>query len=285
MTADHDLHPHDDLAIYALDALDPADHAALEAHLAGCAACRAELDEHRETLARLVVPAEEPPPSVWSGIAQQLPRSGGPSAPSTPLPGADEVTGRGPVADTHDTHADDDHPDDDGTTPVVPLHAPLHARRRTMADRAGWLAAAAALVVVVGLGALLVTRDTDGSGAGSGTVADLAAAAVDAPGSTVVALRSDGGDEVARVVLAGEAGGTDYVIFDDLARLPAGRSYQLWKTAGAAPPVSLGVLGDGSGEAVAIAAPADVRQLALSEEPDTGVPAPTGRIVATGQRV
>jgi anti-sigma-K factor RskA len=277
MTAENDLHPHDhphdDLAIYALDALDPADHDALETHLAGCAACRAELDEHRETLARLVVPTEEPPSSVWSGIAQQLPRSGGPSAPSTPLPGADEVAGRGPAADV----------DDDSTAPVVPLHAPLHARRRNLADRAGWLAAAAALVVVFGLGAVLVTRDSTGDG--TGTVADLAAAAVDAPGSTVVPLENDAGDEVARVVLAGEAGATDYVIFDDLAPLPAGRSYQLWKMVDAAPPVSLGVLGDGSGDAVAIAAPADVTSLALSDEPDTGVPAPTGPIVATGRSV
>jgi anti-sigma-K factor RskA len=114
-------------------------------------------------------------------------------------------------------------------------------------------------------------------------VADLAAAAADAPGATIVPLETDGGDEVARVVLAGEAGDTDYVIFDGLAPLPAGRTYQLWKTEGATSPVSLGVLGDGTGEAAAIAAPADVTTLALTDEPAAGSPAPTTPILASGQ--
>jgi anti-sigma-K factor RskA len=247
MTPESNIHPHDDLAIYALDALDPDEHAALEAHLATCPACRAELDEHRETLARLVVADEEPPASVWAGIAQQLP-----SAASEPA---------------------------DDAAPVVPLHVPLHARRRGRAERTGWLAAAAALVVVVGLGVALVGRGGDTTE----TVADLAAAAADAPGATVVPLETDGGDEVARVVLAGEAGDTDYVIFDGLAPLPAGRTYQLWKTESAAPPVSLGVLGDGTGAAAAIAAPADITSLALTDEPAAGSSAPTTPVLASGQ--
>jgi anti-sigma-K factor RskA len=279
MTPESNLHPHDDLATYALDALDPDEHAALEAHLAGCPGCRAELEEHRDTLARLVVPAEEPPPSVWAGIAQQLPQLGGPPAPATPLP--DAATTAAERGETRD-HTDTDPTGPDDAAPVVPLHAPLHVRRRGFVERSGWLAAAAALVVVVGLGALLVGRGGDDE---TQTVADLAAAAADTPGASVVPLEDDNGDEVARVVLAGDAGATDYVIFDGLAELPAGRSYQLWKTEGAVPPVSLGVLGNGSAEAAAIAAPADITTLALSEEPDTGVPAPTGPIVATGQRV
>jgi anti-sigma-K factor RskA len=272
-TPDSNTHPHDDLAIYALDALDPDEHAALEAHLAECATCRTELDDHLETLARLVVPAEEPPPSVWAGIARQLPELGGPPAPPAPRPDADTTAAeRGEQGEPGESA---------GPAPVVPLHAPLHVRRRGVVERSGWLAAAAALVVVVGLGALLVTRGGDETR----TVADLAAAAADDPGATVVPLENDAGDEVARVVLAGDAGATDYVIFDDLAELPAGRSYQLWKTEGAAPPVSLGVLGDGRGGAVAVAAPADVTTLALTDEPAAGVPAPTGPLVATGRTV
>ena len=262
MTPENDLHPHDELAIYALDALDPDEHAALDQHLAGCPACRAELEEHRTTLARLVVPAEEPPPSVWAGIAQQLPQLGGAHAPSAGLPDADDTAA--------DRGAD-----------VVPLHAPLHVRRRSFAERSGWLAAAAALVVVLGLGAVLVTRGGDSPD----TVADLAAAAADAPGAVVVPLADDNGDEVARVVLAADAGATDYLIFDGLAKLPPGTSYQLWKTdGGSVPPISLGVVGDGSAQATAIAAPADITSLALSREPSSGVPAPTGPIIATGHR-
>jgi anti-sigma-K factor RskA len=46
-------HPLDDLAVYAVDALEPNERATVEAHLAGCASCRAELAEHLDTLARL----------------------------------------------------------------------------------------------------------------------------------------------------------------------------------------------------------------------------------------
>ncbi len=35
--------PHEDVAAYALGTLDPAERAAFEAHLEGCAACREEL--------------------------------------------------------------------------------------------------------------------------------------------------------------------------------------------------------------------------------------------------
>jgi anti-sigma-K factor RskA len=270
MTAENDLHPHDDLAIYALDALDPDEHAAVEEHLARCPSCRAELEEHRATLARLVMPAEEPPPSVWAGIAQQLPQLGGPAVPSATLPDAD--------ATAADGNERDDGSDD--RAPVVPLHAPLHARRRSFAERSGWLAAAAALVVVLGLGTLLITRGSDEPQ----TVGDLAAAAADAPGATVIPLADDSGHEVARVVLAADNGATDYVIFDDLAQLPPSTTYQLWETAGSVPPVSPGVLGDGSGEATAIAAPANATSLAISQEPEDGVPQPTGPIIATGTR-
>jgi anti-sigma-K factor RskA len=266
MTPENDTHPHDELAIYALDALDPDEHAAIEAHLARCAACRAELEEHRDTLSRLVVPDEAPPPSVWEGIAQQLPRLGG--APDASGPPALPPPAPGDTSD----------PPDGGE--VVPLH--FRRQGRGFVERSGWLAAAAALIAVVGIGAFVAGRSGD-SGGGTASVTDLAAAAADDTGAEVVALQNDSGDAVARVVLTGDA--TDYVIFDDLAELPAERSYQLWTTdpSGEAPPVSLGVLGDGATGAVAIAAPDGVTDLAITDEPAGGVPAPTGPVVASGQ--
>jgi anti-sigma-K factor RskA len=268
-------HPHDDLAIYALDALDPGEHAAIEAHLAECEACRAELDAHRDTLSRLVVPDDEPPPSVWAGIAARLPGTGSAGG----LVDDDLRIEIGPVPTPPPAGPEDeyeDEGDDARSGTVVGLHSPLHARRRGLAERGGWLAAAAALILVVGLGGVLLTRGGDGSK----TVADLAAAAADAPDARVVTLRNDAGHDVARVVLTGET--TDFVLFDDLATLPDGRSYQLWKTDAGAP-VSLGVLGDGRAEAAAIAAPADIATLAITDEPAGGVGAPTGPTVASGQ--
>lgn len=71
MTTDSGTHPHDDLAVYALDALEPDERAAIDAHLEGCAACRAELDGYQATLGRMTVP-EEPPDHVWEGISRQI---------------------------------------------------------------------------------------------------------------------------------------------------------------------------------------------------------------------
>jgi anti-sigma-K factor RskA len=61
-------HPMDDLAVYAVDALEPNERAAVEAHLAGCASCRAELAGHLDTLARLT--EAFPPPA--GGVEQLL---------------------------------------------------------------------------------------------------------------------------------------------------------------------------------------------------------------------
>ncbi len=55
--------PHDQLAAYALDALDDRERNAFEAHLAECDDCRAELDDFRETAAMLAYGAEGPAPS------------------------------------------------------------------------------------------------------------------------------------------------------------------------------------------------------------------------------
>lgn len=60
MTTTQGEHPLDDLAVYAVDALEPNERAAVEAHLAGCASCRAELAEHLDTLARLTEASAAP---------------------------------------------------------------------------------------------------------------------------------------------------------------------------------------------------------------------------------
>lgn len=71
MTPESHVHPHDDLAVYALDALEPDEHAAVDAHLAHCADCRRELDAYLATLGQMAVP-EEPPARVWEGISRQI---------------------------------------------------------------------------------------------------------------------------------------------------------------------------------------------------------------------
>ena len=72
---------HDAVAAYALDALDPTEQQEFEQHLAGCADCRREVEELRETAADLVLSVVAPPPppglraAVLAGIVgvEQLP--------------------------------------------------------------------------------------------------------------------------------------------------------------------------------------------------------------------
>ncbi|WP_432122022.1 anti-sigma factor [Streptomyces sp. S1] len=54
--------PHDDVGAYVLHALSPAEEAAFENHLAGCDACRAEVEEFRRATTLLASAESVPPP-------------------------------------------------------------------------------------------------------------------------------------------------------------------------------------------------------------------------------
>jgi anti-sigma-K factor RskA len=257
-------HPVDELAVYALDALEYDERAAVEAHLAGCASCRAEVDAYRATLARLVVD-EPPPPAVWQRIAYE----GGATSIPTPLPTM--TSGTAPPGAP---------PAPPGTGRPGPGPAagapPSHMRRggppaRRWGLTVAGIAAAAALVV----GGIAITRDDEGPT----DLAALAEQAAEAHGAQIATLSTEAGAPAARVVADGSTG---FVLVDDLPVLPEGQEYQLWKLAGDVP-VSLGMIGDGTTEATAFGLPADTTTFALSTEPAAGSPAPTGAIVATGQ--
>jgi anti-sigma factor RsiW len=86
---------HDDAVAYALDALDPAEQAAFEEHLAACDDCTAEVAGLRETASLLVLSTDAPPlpPSlraaVLGGIAGVEQLAPLPSRPRRALPEAD----------------------------------------------------------------------------------------------------------------------------------------------------------------------------------------------------
>ena len=118
----------------ALAALREPLPAADSAHLASCAACRAEVASLQRGVDALAVPAlaapttsVTPPPRVWDAIAAATGVTTTPGVPATPEP---------------------------ALAPVVPLRP-----RRTR-----WLAAAAAAAVVAGLtGAVALARDDGGA--------------------------------------------------------------------------------------------------------------------------
>ena len=249
------VHPEDDLALYALDALDGEERAAVEAHLASCPACVGLVDEHRTTLAALTAD-EAPPAAVWQRIAADI----GAARVPTPLP----VVPSAPT-DAVPPAADEDPP------------APIHLRPRSRSTTRWALigAVAAAALVIGGVVGLVLGGAEDESD----DLAELAAAALDDPDASVATLSTDAGQPAARVVVEGTTG---YVLVDDLPALPEGEEYQLWKLGGDVP-VSLGVIGDGSNGVAAVGVPAGTSEMALSTEPAGGSPAPTGDIVATGE--
>src|SRR2546422_8123480 len=63
----------DRLSEYVDGTLADGERAALEAHLAGCAACRATLDELRRVVARARGLEDRPPAAdLWPGIAERI---------------------------------------------------------------------------------------------------------------------------------------------------------------------------------------------------------------------
>jgi Anti-sigma-K factor rskA len=161
----------------ALAALREELPAADATHLAGCAACRAEVASLQRAVDALAVPsmaapgpAVPPPARVWDAIAAATGATTAPR-PEAVLAGAPPVRTPVPPAAEPDRGTDDERPDAD----VVPF-------RRTTRPARRWLAVAAALVVggAVGAGAVAVTRGSD-----DGTVvAQTALAPLDDDGSS-----------------------------------------------------------------------------------------------------
>ncbi len=256
------------LGAYAVHALDPDDAARLEAYVAVEPAARAELDRLRDAAAALgagLEMDEDPPLLPWARLRAEL---FGDDPDAVVLPGSHVASGSGPAANES---VIDLRP----AAPVVmvdpapPAVTSLSQRRwRGVALRA--LAAAGAVVAVVGLTVAAVDRR------GAPSVADLASAAQEQPGSLQGTLTGAGG--TARVVLGED--GRGYLVDAKLAPLESGRAYQLWSLDSAAP-VSLGVLG-AAPEAVAFTAAARPRKLAISVEPAQGSVAPSAAPVLIG---
>ncbi len=262
-------HPLDDLAAYAVDALEPAERLAVDDHLAHCSACSAELASHREALGALAT-AEAPPPEVWQDIAAAI------GAPGLP----DPHTGRRVMAERDESASsrplDEGSKDgDDRVAPVTPLAGAARVRaRRPSPPR--WVAAAAVLVVVAGVAGLLgfaLGNSNDDADIGS-----LAQQAADDPNGVLATLADGEGQPVARVVADDDGA---FILLDALDDLPEGRAYQLWSV-GESEPVSLGMLGRDGTNTVAFRLPPTIRELAISVAPTSGDSAPSGEFQASG---
>ena len=154
-----------------------------------------------------------------------------------------------------------------------PIRIDAPRRRR----RAGWMsgvAAAAALVTVFALGLDVARQRAELQRlAGSleeATLARAANAALQHPeGERLTLASADGSVEADAVVLPD---GRGYLVSDNLPRLPATRTYQLWSLGGEAP-ISAGVLGPDPA-VVAFKVPPGLGGLAISEEVAGGATSP-----------
>ena len=255
MSTDHDL-----LGAYCTDALDPAERAEFEAHLATCGTCRAEAAEFREVLAAL---AEAHPVRPPAGLEDRVVAGvRGPAGPATAV-GSGSPAPAGPAAD--------------GST--LDGSAVLAEPRRGWSRAATWLAAAAAGAVLfaagVGIGraqapeSLTATPGQASDALAVASAADAHVMDVDIMGTTSRLVVSDEMDK--SVFLASE-----------LPTPAKGMCYQVWRVTDDGQMVSAGAFTPGAdGHIVAVldGGGQDVAKFMITMEPPGGSDHPTGEML------
>lgn len=243
------------LGVYALDALDPDERVAVEAHAAECGACQAEITQHREVAAFLAPSWTPPPEGLWDRIVGSLDET----PPPLEMPPA-------PVAPV---------------APVIPLGRSSR-RSRPMAAVAAMVAVAAvAVVAVLGLKVLDDGRRIDRMNQQAlGTEFDrtVNAALADPSGRHIKLQSADGVVGAEAVVLPDGAG---FLTNKHLGELPPDRTYQLWALVGTSR-ISVGVLGP-KVASVGFKAPPTAAGFALTAEQAGGVVVSTNNPVVVGK--
>ena len=197
------------LGVYALNAVDDEERAAVEAHLADCPRCRAEVDAHREVASHLSLGGAPAPGGLWERIAGAIE---GEAPPPLRLVVADGASG-------------------------------ASSSRSVLADRPRWqrsglaVLAAAAAIAIIAVAVSSVTRVDDLEDDRSIETAALEAIA--SPEARVADLVGDDGAVLVRAAVLPD--GTSYLFADNLPELDD-RIYQLWGASGDQV-VSLGPMG------------------------------------------
>jgi anti-sigma-K factor RskA len=199
---------------YALNALPPEEAAAFAEHLAHCTPCRLEVAEMQATAAQLgVAAAEEPPEALRERVMNVVRHTR--QAPPLTHDRAAEHTGQGAIAE-----------------------ATGHRRRLS----ATLLSAAAAVVLVLGLGVLLLGPVLDHTG---GTDADNHVMAVmHAPDARTSTTDVRGGGSI--TVISSRKMAAAVVMGERLPMLDAEHDYQLWLIGRTGTTRSTGMLIDAS---------------------------------------
>jgi anti-sigma factor RsiW len=238
--------------VFALDAVASVEYAQIEAHLADCPRCRAELDAHREVAAALGNSVEPLPEGLWESIAGRLPARHDEEPPPMPQ-----------------LWRDVQH--EDGGTTALPRR--VRPGRGPMVALASLAAAAAAAAIVLGVN--LAHADNQAADA-PGT----AAAALTTPGHTVVNLVGTDHQKLAEFVVV--PGGQGYLVRSSLPTLAPSKTYQLWGVVGGHT-ISLGILGQSPQKSTfTLAGKLHPSVLAITVEPAGGALVPARPMVAQG---
>lgn len=230
----------------ALGAALPEEVAAVDEHTAGCARCRAALQPYvatAELLAGAVEPVE-PPPGLRERIlaaARTDAAGASPSAPGLATPAA--VTPA--PAETGRPASLRPRPVPPAAEPAPapaprPVHPAVETAGRPPRWRPAWLAAAAALLLAVGLGGWNVKLQRDLSARDDRLAAQDRAITSLAQGGRLVALNVQSPDlGAARGSVLLPAQGPAVMAVAGLARPAEGRVYELWAIHQGQPPVAL----------------------------------------------
>lgn len=238
MTA-HDIHALS--GAYAVDALDDLERARFEQHLADCADCRAEVVSLRESAGLLgaltdVAPPPEMRDRLLAGIKE-----------IRPLP--PETTGTSETTESNETYV----------------------------RRPRWrlIAAAAAVLAVVGTGTVAAIELTRDDSSQTVSVADRVLSAEDAT-TTSVDLPRGAQARVVRSVSEGKA----VLVTSDMPPAPDGKVYELWLQHDDVM-VPAGLMPDGSDQTFVLEGDAaDASAAGITVEPDGGSEEPTSAPIA-----
>ena len=270
------------LAEHALGALDAMEAGALEAHLAACADCRAELAQWRDTTALLAyaAPLAEPPPALRSSLLNSIR-----TTQSKPAEGA---TKRESAAAAEAAS---------GTSPARTNVVQMPERTRAPITR-GWqrfgaLAAALAFVALIISLVVIWNRNQSMQAEMTRLNRDLQitqerlkreqeiSLMFTAPDTRLATLSGTEMAPSARARLAYNKSGDAMMIADELPPAPAGKDYQIWFIADGKP-VPGGVFKPDARGHVEMhdripAAARAASAFAITLEPQGGTPAPTGQ--------
>jgi anti-sigma-K factor RskA len=223
---------------YAMDALDDLERARFEQHLSGCEDCRAEVAELRETAALLADAVATPPPS---------------SLRDSVLAGISQVR---PL------------PPEVPVTPETATATPSGLQR--------WmpLLVAAALAVLVGIGAMIVQPWADDQP--RLTAAEQVIKAADAE-QVFLDLGEAGRATVTRSKSLDRA----VITTEDMVSAPEGKAYELWFQTPDEAMVPAGMMPDAPDQTVVLdGSAADAIAVGITVEPEGGSEEPSGAPIA-----